>query len=259
MGTVNPLGKNLEEYWHGLIEGRRHGSPGGGLLHRELTRNSLRGAQLRPQEFMDRNVHSAWRGFPQMAVAAVDDGAGRLGLDLAKGGQLPRRVDMGTGIGGFIEMTNGAISYATKGGSIRLRADDHPQHGRCVGAMAFHLRGPNTTVTTAWRSLDSHDRRRDANPSTRRCGCHARRRQRGIAVASGDSAFNAIRALSTRTKRQKRQVVPSTATGTGSCRARVPASWCLSQSSTPRIAALASTARSRLRADVRCLSPGRAG
>ena len=27
MGTVNPLGKDLEEYWHGLIEGRSGASP----------------------------------------------------------------------------------------------------------------------------------------------------------------------------------------------------------------------------------------
>ncbi|TMF98955.1 MAG: 3-oxoacyl-ACP synthase, partial [Chloroflexi bacterium] len=27
MGTVNPLGKNVEEYWHGLIEGRSGASP----------------------------------------------------------------------------------------------------------------------------------------------------------------------------------------------------------------------------------------
>src|SRR5205823_12989589 len=27
MGTVNPIGKNLEEYWHGLIEGRSGASP----------------------------------------------------------------------------------------------------------------------------------------------------------------------------------------------------------------------------------------
>jgi 3-oxoacyl-[acyl-carrier-protein] synthase II len=106
---------------------------------------------------------------------------------------------MGTGIGGFIEMTNGAISYATKGRLNPLYAPMIiPNMAAASVAMAFHLHGPNTTVTTACAA------------STHTIGDAMRILQHGdadVMLAGGSeaslcevgiSAFNAIRALSTR-------------------------------------------------------------
>jgi 3-oxoacyl-[acyl-carrier-protein] synthase II len=116
MGTVNPLGKNLEEYWHGLIEGRSTARMAEGYSTDKLTTKfACEVPNFDPQEFMDRKQAQRMARFSQMAVAASTMALADSGLDLAKEDSFRVGVDMGTGIGGFIEMTNGAISYATKG------------------------------------------------------------------------------------------------------------------------------------------------
>src|SRR5204863_3054005 len=121
------------------------------------------------------------------------------GLDVSKEDSFRVGVAMVTGIGGFIEMTQGAISYATKGRLNPLYAPMIiPNMAGASVAMQFHLRGPNTTVTTACAA------------STQSLGEATRIIQRGeadVMFAAGSEAslcevgiasFNAIRALSTR-------------------------------------------------------------
>ena len=200
MGTVNPLGKDLEEYWHGLIEGRSTARVAEGYAIEKLTTKfACEVPNFDPQDFMDRKVAQRMARFSQMAVAASTMALADSGLDLAKEDSFRVGVDMGTGIGGFIEMTNGAISYATKGRLNPLYAPMIiPNLAAASVAMAFHLRGPNTTVTTACAA------------STHTIGDAMRILQHGdadVMLAGGSeaslcevgiSAFNAIRALSTR-------------------------------------------------------------
>ncbi|HVG37389.1 MAG TPA: beta-ketoacyl synthase N-terminal-like domain-containing protein, partial [Thermoplasmata archaeon] len=151
MGTVNPLGKNLEEYWDGLIEGRSTARFAEGYPTEKLTTKfACEVPNFDPQDFMDRKAAQRMARFSQMAVAASTMALADSGLDLAKEDDFRVGVDMGTGIGGFIEMTQGAISYATKGRLNPLYAPMIiPNMAAASVAMAFHLRGPNTTVTTA--------------------------------------------------------------------------------------------------------------
>jgi 3-oxoacyl-[acyl-carrier-protein] synthase II len=200
MGTVNPLGKNLEEYWHGLIEGRSTARMAENYpTERLTTKFACEVPNFDPQDFMDRKVAQRMARFSQMAVAASTMALADSGLDLAKEDSFRVGVDMGTGIGGFIEMTQGAISYAAKGRLNPLYAPMIiPNMAAASVAMAFHLRGPNTTVTTACAA------------STHTLGDATRIIQHGdadVMLAGGSeaslcevgiSAFNAIRALSTR-------------------------------------------------------------
>ena len=200
MGTVNPLGKNLDEYWDGLIEGRSTARPAEGYATEKLTTKfACEVPNFDPQDYMDRKVAQRMARFSQMAVAASTMALADSGLDLAKEDGYRVGVDMGTGIGGFIEMTNGAISYATKGRLNPLYAPMIiPNMAAASVAMAFHLHGPNTTVTTACAA------------STHTIGDAMRMLQHGdadVMLAGGSeaslcevgiSAFNAIRALSTR-------------------------------------------------------------
>ena len=200
MGTVNPLGKNLEEYWHGLIEGRSTARLAENYPTEKLTTKfACEVPNFDPQEFMDRKVAQRMARFSQMAVAASRMALADSGLDLAKEDSFRVGVDMGTGIGGFIEMTQGAIAYATKGRLNPLYAPMIiPNMAAASVAMAFRLRGPNTTVTTACAA------------STHTLGDAMRILQHGdadVMLAGGSeaslcevgiSAFNAIRALSTR-------------------------------------------------------------
>jgi len=200
MGTVNPLGKNLEEYWDGLIEGRSTGRMAEGYPTEKLTTKfACEVPNFDPQDFMDRKAAQRMARFSQMAVAASTMALADSGLDLAKEDSFRVGVDMGTGIGGFIEMTQGAISYATKGRLNPLYAPMIiPNMAAASVAMAFHLRGPNTTVTTACAA------------STHTLGDASRIIQHGdadVMLAGGSeaslcevgiSSFNSIRALSTR-------------------------------------------------------------
>src|SRR5207237_2072366 len=103
-----------------------------------------------PSAYMDRKAAQRMARFSQLAVAASSMALADSGLDLAKEDSFRVGVAMGTGIGGFIEMTTGAISYATKGRLNPLYAPMIiPNMAAASVAMQFHLRGPNTTVTTA--------------------------------------------------------------------------------------------------------------
>src|SRR5216683_2432468 len=200
MGTVNPLGKNVEEYWHGLIEGRSGASPIERFPSDKLTTKfACQVTQWDPQEFMDRKTAQRMARFSQMAVAASGMALADAGLDLAKEDSFRVGVAMGTGIGAFDDMTQGAVSFMTKGRLSPLYAPTIiPNMAGASVAMQFHVRGPNTTVTTACAA------------STQTIGDATRMIQRGdvdVMLAGGTEAslcevgiasFNAIRALSTR-------------------------------------------------------------
>src|ERR1700682_5577444 len=108
MGTVNPLGKNLEEYWHGLIEGRSTARMAENYPTDKLTTKfACEVPNFDPQEFMDCNQAQRMGRFSQMAVAASTMALADSGLDLAKEDSFRVGVDMGTGIGGLIRYTTG--------------------------------------------------------------------------------------------------------------------------------------------------------
>src|SRR5712691_10564654 len=201
MGTVNPLGKTLDEYWDGLIEGRSTARMVEGSYATEKlnTKFACEVHGFDPTLYMDRKAAQRMARFSQMAVAASTMALADSGLDLAKEDDFRVGVAMGTGIGGFDDMTEGAISFATKGRLNPLYAPMIiPNMAAASVAMAFHLRGPNTTVTTACAA------------STHTIGDAARMIQHGdadVMLAGGSEAslcevgiasFNAIRALSTR-------------------------------------------------------------
>src|SRR5579864_6430351 len=200
MGTVNPLGKNLEEYWDGLIEGRSTARPIENFPTDKLTTKfACEVHNWDPQAYIERKSAQRMSRFSQMAVAASGMALADSGLDLAKEDNFRVGVAMGTGIGGFDDMTQGAISFATRGRLNPLYAPMIiPNMAGASVAMHYHLRGPNTTVTTACAA------------STQTIGDATRMIQHGdadVMLAGGSEAslcevgiasFNAIRALSTR-------------------------------------------------------------
>jgi len=200
MGTVNPIGKDLEEYWHALIEGRSGASPIERFPSDRLaTKFACQVTTFDPQDYIERKTAQRMARFSQMAVAASGMALTDSGLDLAKEDSFRVGVAMGTGIGGFDEMTTGAASFLSKGRLNPLYAPTIiPNMAGASVAMQFHIRGPNTTVTTACAA------------STQSLGEATRIIQRGeadVMFAAGSEAslcevgiasFNAIRALSTR-------------------------------------------------------------
>src|SRR5438270_6180940 len=200
MGTVNPLGKDLEEYWHGLIEGRSGASQIERFpSDRLVTKFACQVNTFDPQDYIDRKAAQRMARFSQMAVAASGMALADSGLDLAREDDVRVGVAMGTGIGAFDDVTTGAYSFLGKGRLNPLYAPTIiPNMAGAAVAMQFHVRGPNTTVTTACAA------------STQTLGDATRMIQHGdadVMLAGGTEAslcevgiasFNAIRALSTR-------------------------------------------------------------
>jgi len=71
MGTVNPLGKDLEEYWDGLIEGRSTARNVESFPTQRLaTKFACEIHNFDPQNYMDRKAAQRMARFSQIAVAA---------------------------------------------------------------------------------------------------------------------------------------------------------------------------------------------
>src|SRR5205823_271664 len=147
----------------------------------------------------ERKSASRMARFSQMAVAASGMALAESGIDLSKEDDFRVGVAMGTGIGAFDDMTEGAAAFIAKGRLNPLYAPTIiPNMAGASVAMQFHIRGPNTTVTTACAA------------STQTLGDATRMIQRGdadVILAGGTEAslcevgiasFNAIKALSTR-------------------------------------------------------------
>jgi len=201
MGTINPLGKNLDEYWDGLIEGRStaHTVEGTYPTDKLSTKFACEIQGYDPTTYLEKKAASRMSRFAQMAVIASNMALQDAALDVSKEDSFRVGVDLGTGIGGFIEMTSGAASFAVKNRLNPLYAVMIlPNMAAASVALQFHLRGPNTTMTTACAA------------STHAIGDATRIMQQGdadVMLAGGTEAglceigiyaFDAIRALSTR-------------------------------------------------------------
>jgi len=176
MGTVNPLGKSLDEYWDGLIEGPQHRPHGEGSYSTEklTTKFACEVHGFDPTQYMDRKTAQrmarfrSWR-WRRPSMALEDSG-----LDLSKEDDFRVGVDMGTGIGGFIEMTGGAISYATKGRLNPLYAPMIiPEHGGRVGRDGLPPSRSEHDRHHRLCGVDPHSGRCHQDHPARRCGRHA--------------------------------------------------------------------------------------
>ncbi len=200
LGTVNPLGNTVEEYWDGLLEGRSSAALIQGFDATRL--NTKFACEVRgfdAADYMDRKLAQRSARFTQLAIAAAGQAIADAGLDMNREDRYRVGVEMGTGIGGFEIMTRDAATYLNGGRLQPLYATMViPNIAAAQVAMCYGLKGPNSTTVTACAA------------STHSIGNALRIVQRGdadVMVAAGTEAsmcevgiasFNAIRALSTR-------------------------------------------------------------
>src|SRR5438309_11839199 len=143
MGTVNPLGKNLDEYWDGLIEGRStaRNVDGSYATDKLNTKFACEVHGFEPSAYMDRKAAQRMARFSQMAVAASGMALADAALDLAKEDSFRVGVAMGTGVGAFDDMTEGAAAFINKGRLNPLYAPTIiPNIAGASVAMQFHVR-----------------------------------------------------------------------------------------------------------------------
>src|SRR5690348_14151579 len=85
MGTVNPIGKNLDEYWYSLIEGRSGVSPIERFPTDKLaTKFAFQVSNWDPKDYIDPKAAKRMARFSQMAVAASGMALADSGLDLSR-------------------------------------------------------------------------------------------------------------------------------------------------------------------------------
>src|SRR5260370_3859103 len=86
MGTVNPLGKTLDEYWDGLIEGRSTARMVEDSYATENlnTKFACEVHGFDPTQYMDRKTAQHMARFSQLALAAASIALPDSGLDLSK-------------------------------------------------------------------------------------------------------------------------------------------------------------------------------
>jgi len=200
MGTLNPLGKTVDEYWDGLVEGRSGAAPIEGFdATRLTTKFACEVRDFDPTDYMDRKLVQRSARFTHLAIASCGQAIADAELDLAGEDRYRVGVEMGTGIGGFEIMTRDAATYLNGGRLQPLYATMViPNIAAAQVAMTYGLRGPNSTTVTACAA------------STHAIGNALRVIQRGdadVMLAAGTEAsmcevgiasFNAIKALSTR-------------------------------------------------------------
>jgi 3-oxoacyl-[acyl-carrier-protein] synthase II len=200
MGTVNPLGNNVGEFWDGLVEGRSGAAPIEGFDSSRLaTKFVCQVHGFDPTDHMDRKVAQRSARFTQLALAAARQAICDAHLDVAREDPFRVGVELGTGIGGFDMITHDSHTFLAGGRLPPLfAAMVIPNIAAAQVAMEHGLKGPNSTVVTACAA------------STHAIGNAFRILQRGdadVMLAGGTEAslcevgiasFNAIRALSTR-------------------------------------------------------------
>ena len=102
LGTINPLGKNIQEFWEGL----RNGVSGAGpITHFDASKFKTQFAcelkDFDPNDYLDRKEVRKHDMYAQFAYIAADQAISHSGIDLEKTDRDRVGVIWGAGIGGL--------------------------------------------------------------------------------------------------------------------------------------------------------------
>ncbi|MES2329494.1 MAG: beta-ketoacyl-ACP synthase II [Bacteroidota bacterium] len=157
IGTLTPLGNNLEDYWNGLI----NGVPGADNITlfdaaKFKTRFACEVKGFDPTQFMDRKEARKLDRFAQLAIVAsdmavADAGISKDNVDIDRVG-----VIFASGIGGLTTFQDEMINFATGDGTPRFNPFFIPKMILDIAAgqisMRHGFRGPNFAVVSACAS-----------------------------------------------------------------------------------------------------------
>ncbi len=156
LGTVNPLGLSVPEYWRGLLAGHSGIAP---ITSFDTTAFKVHfGGEVKgfnPEPVLDVRSARKLDRFSQFAIVAAAEAIQDSGLDLSREDPFRCGCILGSGIGGLAELEDGAKTLAERGpGRLGpfLIAKMIANAGSGNISIKFGLRGPNTTVSTACSS-----------------------------------------------------------------------------------------------------------
>ena len=116
LGTVNPLGLNVPDYWRGLLAGQSGIAP---ITHFDTSAFQVKfGGEVKgfnPEPVIDTRMHRRFDRFTQFAVYAAAEAVKDSGLDFAKEDPFRCGCIFGSGIGGLNELEDGAKILADRG------------------------------------------------------------------------------------------------------------------------------------------------
>ncbi|MBX9628445.1 MAG: beta-ketoacyl-ACP synthase II [Gemmataceae bacterium] len=156
LGTVNPLGLSVPDTWRALLAGKSGVGP---ITLFDVSQFKVRFAGeahgFRPDPVIDARAVRRLDRFSQFALVAAAEAVADSGLDLAAEDAFRCGCILGSGIGGIAELEDGHTTLMTKG-PARVSPFIIPKMiaNSAAGTISirYHLRGPNTTVSTACSS-----------------------------------------------------------------------------------------------------------
>src|SRR5437667_6224127 len=155
MGVLAPNGNNLAEFWDSLIEGRSGLGIATSFDVSDLPVKTV--AELKnfdARKYMDFKEAKRMARFSQVGVAAAKMAIEQSGLELAKENRTRSGCEVGTGVGGFKEISEEIEAFALRGERAPQRISPFfvprviPNMASIQIALQYGLEGPNNTYTT---------------------------------------------------------------------------------------------------------------
>ena len=157
IGTITPIGNNLDDYWNALI----NGIPGAGPItlfdaSKFKTRFACEVKGFDPTQFMDRKEARKLDRFAQLALVASDMAVDDAKIDKEKVDADRVGVIFASGIGGLSTFQEEVINFAGGDGTPRFNPFFIPKMILDIAAghisMRHGFRGPNFAVVSACAS-----------------------------------------------------------------------------------------------------------
>jgi 3-oxoacyl-[acyl-carrier-protein] synthase II len=156
LGTVNPIALSVPDYWRGLLAGRSGVAP---ITLFDTTHFKVKfGGEVKgfdPSVAIDARAVRRLDRFSQFALVAAAEAVTDSGLDFSREDPFRCGCILGSGIGGIAEFEDGHGTLMTKGpGRVSPFVIPKMIANSAAGniSIRYHLRGPNTTVSTACSS-----------------------------------------------------------------------------------------------------------
>ena len=157
IGTLTPIGNNLQEYWEGLIKGVSGAAPITHFNAEEFkTRFACEVKNFEVTDFINRKEARKMDQFCQYAMVAADQAFSDSGLIVDEIDSDRVGVVWGSGIGGMSTFYNESKNFLTGNGTPRFNPFFIPKLISDIPAghisIKYQFRGPNFTTVSACAS-----------------------------------------------------------------------------------------------------------
>lgn len=203
IGTLNPLGNNLETYWDNLVKG----VSGADMItlfdaSKFKTRFACEIKGFDPTEFMDRKEARKLDRFAQIALVASDQAVADAGITKENVDHDRVGVIFASGIGGLTTFTEEVTNYVNGDGTPRFNPFFIPKMILDIAAgqisMKHGFRGPNYAVVSACASSTNAMVSAMDNIKLGKADIIVTGGSEAVIGAAGMGGFNAMKAMSER-------------------------------------------------------------